>query len=61
MEVGDLVILQFCHQHGKIGMITVVPKPSHLSQSNPSCSIYWVSFNGGHQCFTGNQLELMRM
>jgi hypothetical protein len=56
MKVGDLVALKLCQQAGKIGMITCIPKQSHLGQRKPLLRLYWVLLDAGVQCFTGNQL-----
>ena len=56
MKVGDLVALRLCQQAGKIGMITMLTKPSHLARAKPELRIYWVLTDEGNQCFTGNQL-----
>ena len=59
MKVGDLVQFRYCAQQGQFGMVTCVPKRSHLAKSNPKLAIYWVAFIDGVQCFTGNQLEVV--
>ena len=56
MKVGDLVALRLCQQAGKIGMITCIPKQSHLAKKKPELALYWILLDTGKQCFTGNQL-----
>ena len=56
MKVGDLVALRLCHQAGKIGMITCVPKQSYVAKKNPQLAIYWILVDERNQCYTGNQL-----
>ncbi len=59
MKVGDLVRFRKCKQEGKFGMITLIPKPSHLAQSMPHLRLYWVLCDTSVKCFTGNQLVLV--
>ena len=56
MKVGDLIALRLCQHAGKIGMITCVPKQSHLSSRKPELRLYMVLTDKGDQCYTGNQL-----
>ena len=57
MKVGDLVIFRNCAMQGSFGIISLIPK--HDSLYPPHCWIYWVVFENGVQCFTGNQLVEM--
>ena len=59
MKVGDLVMFRNCVMQGKTGIISMLTKPSHVAKDNPALRIYWVVFEGGVQCFTGNQLRLV--
>ena len=59
MKVGDLVRFRKCAQVGMLGIITAAHKQSHLSRENPALRLYQVVFEGGEQCFTGNQLALV--
>ena len=59
MNVGDLVMFRYCSQHGEIGIISMLVEPSCLAMKKPELQLYWVSFSGGNQCFTGNQLVLL--
>jgi len=57
MRVGDLVKLWGCSEQGRLGIISDVAKPSHLSMADPGLRLYWVLVDdGGVKCFTGNQL-----
>lgn len=59
MKVGDLVMFRRCAQHGKTGVISMLTEHSHVAKTNPALRLYWVYFEGGNQCFTGNQLVLV--
>jgi hypothetical protein len=59
MKVGDLVTFQHCAQQGKAGIITMLTKPSHVARKNHALRLYWVLYNEGIQCFTGNQLVVV--
>jgi len=59
MKVGDLIMFRRCSQQGKLGIISIVPKQSHLAKSKPELRIYWVFSSIGAQCYTGSQLELI--
>ena len=56
MKIGSLVKLRRCSFQGKVGMITLVPRQSHLAKSNPELAIYLVLLDNNVQCFTGNQM-----
>ena len=56
MKVGDLVEFVHCNQQGKNGIIAGLTKPSELAERNPALRLYWVFYEEGVQCFTGNQL-----
>ena len=58
MSVGDLVMFRNCAQQGTFGIISMLTSPSHVAKSNPSLRLYWVVYEGGEECFTGNQLVL---
>ena len=59
MSVGDLVRFRNCSQQGEIGIISMLTNPSYVARNNPDMRLYWVSYYGGVQCFTGNQLEVI--
>ena len=59
MKIGDLVRFRKCKQEGKFGMITLIPKQSHLAQSMPHLRLYWVWYDASLECFTGNQLVVV--
>jgi len=60
MKAGDIVQFRYCAQQGKMGMITMVPKQSHLAKSNPDLRLYMILSSEGVQCFTGNQTVSIR-
>ena len=59
MKVGDLVKFRNCAQQGMFGIISMLTEPSHVAKTNPDFRIYWVAYEGGNECFTGNQLVLV--
>ena len=59
MKVGDLVMFRNCEQEGQTGIITVRCKASEVALGNPALRLFWVVFEDGVRCFTGNQLRLV--
>ena len=55
MKAGDLVRFRNCAPEGKLGIVTIATKPT----VDPLLRIYYVSYEGGTACFTGNQLEVV--
>ena len=55
MKVGDLVRFRKCAPAGKLGIVTIATKPT----VDPLLAIYYVAYEGGTACFTGNQLEVV--
>ena len=56
MKVGDLVEFRYCEQQGQLGVISIVCERSYVALKDPKLALYWVVYEKGHQCFTGNQL-----
>ena len=59
MKGGDLVMFRNCAQQGMFDIISMLTEPSHIAKTNPELRIYWVAFEEGNACFTGNQLVLV--
>tara|TARA_Y100000310_G_scaffold343473_1_gene451275 strand:+ start:5182 stop:5364 length:183 start_codon:yes stop_codon:yes gene_type:complete len=59
MKTGDLVMFRNCTQVGKFGIISLLTKASFVAEKNPEMRIYWVLYDEGVRCFTGNQLVLV--
>ena len=59
MKLGDLVMFRNCCQTGQFGIISMLTNPSHVAKKNPSLRLYWVLYDEGVRCFTGNQLVLV--
>ena len=59
MKVGDLVMFRNCAPQGKIGIISMCTNPSPVAKMDPKLRLFWVFYDAGIQCFTGNQLRLV--